>query len=327
MYLDALDEYRGSTLGLLRQAAGLIALGYRIQAVSSFNWYTFIAQLSLTIFCFGASSLPIPLILTLISILGALLLRDALTYKAPRSEAQYYIDLAGDAAVAGVFLLAAEAMTLTVAPLAALPSPVLYRGALVCLPMIPILRMALRPRPDPEMPSQGSGVPAETRYKRTWRLNLLWAGTVNALVFMTLSNRPNSIADFLQMSSTVIWFGLLATLKRNALGRMKFQTLFTNRTKQDKEHKKNLLPKVVEKSDPLYGWYVAIGAILYFKLAQAMVMILWPWLSGDPDATFLRPAVAMVAFAVAVLTWRYVKLSNIAAARALQAEIDGPAPG
>jgi hypothetical protein len=250
-----------------------------------------------------------------------------LTFNAPRSDSQYYLDLAGDAAVTGVFLLAAEMMTLGIAPGAALSNPALYRGALVCLPMIPILRTALHPRPDPDKPPQVSDLSAETLYNTTWRLNVMWIGTVNVIIFMTLSSRPNSILDFLNTATTLILFGLLLTLKRNAFGRMKFQNLRTDRLKEDMAHKKNLAAPAVEKGDPEYGRYVAIGAIIYFKLAHAMVVILWPWLSGDPNATFLRPGAAIVGFAVAVVTRRSVKRSNIAAARALQAEIDAPQPG
>jgi hypothetical protein len=276
------------------------------------------------IFCFGGSSLPLPLIVAGASMLGALALRDALTYKAARSQAQYYLDSAGDAAVAGVFLLAAEAMTLNVAPSATLPTPALYRGALVCLPMIPILRMVLRPRPDPESPGEETGLPAETLYRRTWRMNTLWAGTVNGIVFMTVSDRPNSISDSLGTGGTLLLMGLLIALQRNALQRRsKIATLFTNVVKQKKVRLKETLAQGIEKHEPLYKWYVAIGWALYFNIARAMAVILWPWLSGDPGATLFRPAAAIVGFAVVVLTWPYVKASNLAAARALQAEIDG----
>jgi len=51
--------------------------------------------------------------------------------------------------------------------------------------------------------------------------------------------------------------------------------------------------------------------------------VLWPWLSGRPeDPGFLRPGVSLAAFATIVLSWKYVKNSNRAAARVLQTEID-----
>ena len=46
---------------------------------------------------------------------------------------------------------------------------------------------------------------------------------------------------------------------------------------------------------------------------------------GEPDAGFLRPGVSLAVLATSALSWRYVKDSNRAAARALQQEIDAPA--
>ena len=61
------------------------------------------------------------------------------------------------------------------------------------------------------------------------------------------------------------------------------------------------------------------------ELTTAVLEVLWPWLSGQaPDAGFLRPGVSLVAFVTTVLSGKYVKNSNRAAALALQAEIDAP---
>ena len=62
--------------------------------------------------------------------------------------------------------------------------------------------------------------------------------------------------------------------------------------------------------------------IALFLLTNIAVMVLLrPWVSGNPDATFLQPAAAMAGLAVAALSWPYVKHSNIAAAKALEEEV------
>jgi hypothetical protein len=54
------------------------------------------------------------------------------------------------------FLLAAETLALKNIAIAGLPAPVLYRGAIICLPLISTFRMLLRIKPDPEAPLTGS---------------------------------------------------------------------------------------------------------------------------------------------------------------------------
>src|SRR5438270_683811 len=79
-------------------------------------------------------------------------------------------------------LLVAETLALKVSPSLAFPSPVLYRGAMVLLPLIATLRMVWRSRPDPEAPFAGSKMTTEQLYKRVWRLNILWMGAFNGLI-------------------------------------------------------------------------------------------------------------------------------------------------
>jgi hypothetical protein len=50
--------------------------------------------------------------------------------------------------VAGVFVLASRALAGWTSPSVALPIADLYLGSLVCLPLMGILQMALRPKPD-----------------------------------------------------------------------------------------------------------------------------------------------------------------------------------
>jgi len=59
---------------------------------------------------------------------------------------------------------------------------------------------------------------------------------------------------------------------------------------------------------------------MFLQLSAALLQMLWPWLMGQ-DTSFLLPGISLVAFGTTVVSWKYVKNSNRAAARALQTEI------
>jgi len=242
---------------------------------------------------------------------------------------QYYLDSAGDAATAGVFLLAAEALALKASPTLAFSSSVLYRGALVGLPLIATLRMVFRAKPDPNAPFQGSSMSAEDIYKRTWRLNILWMGAFYGGILQSVRDVPGSIADFLRGCLPIMTLLIWILLQRDALARRdEIETVSTDWKKKIKIRKKETLPQGLHKRDPLYKWYVRLEVLIFFELTVFSAAGLWPWLSGGvPDANFLGPVGTMAGFAASVLSWKYVKNSNRAAAHALQEEIDAPESG
>jgi hypothetical protein len=294
---------------------------YRNQAKASFNRYAFIAEMALTIFCFGASSLPIAQAVLLAAMFCALAYRNAYTHHDLKfqcnSTARYYLDSAEDAAVAGLFLLAAEWLMRYTAPEVALPRPAFYRGALVCLPLIAIMRAVLRPKPDPRLPFS-SKMPAEKIYKKIWQLNIMWMGTLNGLSMLTMSHQQNSVVDFLRgllpMLTMATWMGL----QRNALKRDEFITLGRYLYDQKSKRMASRLPGGLKKHEPLYGWYIALEVLLFLQIAASMVAVLWPWLTGvATDPTIARPAAAILGFAAIAMSWTYVKRSNREAAQAL----------
>jgi hypothetical protein len=67
---------------------------------------------------------------------------------------------------------------------------------------------------------------------------------------------------------------------------------------------------------------VVLEVIIFMVPGGSLANELWNWLSGARGGSFLRTEMGVLAFAVSVLTWRYVKQSNRAAARALHAAID-----
>src|SRR5262249_20143726 len=149
-----------------------------------------------------------------------LTMRDAFTHHdAPSSESQYYLRSAGDAVIAGAFLFLAETLALRVSPALVLPDPVLYHGAVVCLPLLPLLRLVLRPRPEPGSMVDASTMSPMDVYKRTCRLNLLWVATFNSLFMLGVSDVPGSILDKLRGTVPLLTILFWHLLQRNALDR------------------------------------------------------------------------------------------------------------
>jgi hypothetical protein len=92
--------------------------------------------------------------------------------------------------VAGVFVLASRALAGWASPSLALAFAVLYRGSLVCLPLMIILQMALLPKPDmPHAAYVGSNMTGEQIFWRTWRLSVLWLLTFLGLVAQNVTDK------------------------------------------------------------------------------------------------------------------------------------------
>ena len=98
--------------------------------------------------------------------------------------------------------------------------------------------------------------------------------------------------------------------------------LSTNLRKSTLEPMYLTLPKGLRKGQPLYWQYLILEAAIVGVMGMALVEAVWPWLSEMPThASLFRAMGSVVAFATSVLSWNYVKDSNRAAARAIQAEI------
>src|ERR1051326_3487400 len=100
----------------------------------------------------------------LLVLLLVFVIRDAYIH----GREPYRTDGITDAAMALVFLLAHEALTLQWAPSLAAPRDVFFKGAVACLPLLTIFRMLSRPlpQPDPDTPLC-PGMPPERIY---WRM-------------------------------------------------------------------------------------------------------------------------------------------------------------
>lgn len=217
-YAEDVKE-RLQTPYFLRESAAGAFSAWRVQAIGAFNKVTFVAQIAAIVYCFAASSLPLPLLIVLGAILSALTLRDAYTHpfrgsvldvpnETPRGESPLYVDFAGDAATAAVFLLASHTLMLQVLPTLAMPSDFLFRGAVICLPLLATLRMILRPSPHSGRSFERSNLSAEQMYRRTQWLNVLWAVAACA----TIATNADAVAAPLPARGFLVTFVPIATI-------------------------------------------------------------------------------------------------------------------
>jgi hypothetical protein len=273
--------------------------------------------------------MPWQRIYIVVAILCTLALRDGYTHRGARAglpdPVQYWMDLAGDTVTAAVFLLATQILALNLEPAAALPSCVLYYGSLICLPLISILRAALRPKPNFKAPFE-PGMPPQKVYRLIWLLNLLWFVTIFLVVALYTSDVRGSRIDFLRGCLLPFICLLWICVQRNALNRRsKLIIIFKDLAKQALARRLETLPQGLKRHEPLYWWMVVFEVMIFTVPGGSLANELWNWLSGAHGGSFFRTELGVLAFAVSVLTWRYVKQCNRAAARAIKAAIDAPA--
>ena len=345
-YPGALNESYRSWPQFVPESLAVIANGYRIQAIGAFNKTAFVAEIGALVFCFAAASLALPLWIVVGTVLAALTLRDAYTHSGQGSArvlpedftgagdegqkrgpaAQYYLDSAGDAATAAVFLLASQALMWTVSPSLALPGTPLFHGAFVCLPLLAALRMVLRPMSGGKAPFKGSNMSAAEIHKMTWRLNFLWMTACFGTIVTNPGAMPASIPGhdlllvFIPMATFIMW----VRLQQDAFTRdSRIETVWGDWKEKELARKRENLLKGVDKQDPLYRGYIGLQALFFLLLGMPLAAGLWPWLAGRyADVDFFRLGFNLGAFGTLMLSWNYVKNSNEAAARALQKEID-----
>jgi len=156
---------------------------------------------------FAASPLT-PGLAALAVIMITLTFRDAYTHNQNAPPAfQYYLDSAGDAAAASLFLIASQILARLISPSMALPAQLMYRGMLVCMPLLATLRMVFRQRLDSGASFQGPGWTAEQIYRRIWLLNALWLVLFYGVIAQTVTDRPNYFPDFLR-GLPIVSFGV-----------------------------------------------------------------------------------------------------------------------
>jgi hypothetical protein len=318
--LDGMDEEQKRGSLTTQGALSTVAWGYWDHAVAAFNRWGVLLHVILVTFCFGESALPWQLSITLASVLIALTLRNAWTYRYVRT----YWDSLTDGIVAGIFVLASRALAGWASPSLALPMADLYRGSLVCLPLMVILQMALLPKPDmPHAAYVGSNMTGEQIFWRTWRLSVLWLLTFLGLVAQNVTDKHHYPPDFIR-AMVVALFGMwFAAQTGSFIGRKWIQMLFSKSRETRLERMYRSLPKGLRKGERGYWRYVILGSTIHLVMGMSLAESLWPWLTGNPtQADVFRAMGSIVAFAAAALSWKYLKEANRAAARAILAEIN-----
>jgi hypothetical protein len=323
-YLQRLREYRGPAWTFFAKVGRLLGCSYRAQVFKAFDKYVFTASMVLIVYCYGWVAGAKAQALFLVAGLLALTLREAWAHHDPKDalqalpERQYCIESAKDAAVVLISVLASQALMLETSPEIALPQAALCRATAVFVPLIAIVRMALRPKPDPQFPFRATNLSAEAIYRRTWFLNGLWIAAFSGVCAMSSSNVDNNPSDFLLGALILPSYGVLFAIQRRTLLQRTFVvTIFTNVRKLVLGDKTRTLAQGLKKGELGWRWYIAMHIVVFAQLLLAVAGQLSPWLSGE-DPGITRPAVALIGLAATVLSWRHVIASNRAAARAIE---------
>jgi len=309
----------------IADAASVAAWSYRVKFVAAFNGYASIAQAAVVVVSFLFAPLNAGL-LALVLILVALAFRDAYTHRKNVAPlARYYLDSAGDAAAAGVFLLASQGLAVITVRSMALPAEVLYRGLLVCLLLIAVVRMVLRPKPQEPDPSfDGLRLSAKQIYRRMRTLNALWLMTFCGVVAHDVTDKPNHWPDFLRGVLPMITFGVwIATQADDLCRRDNLLTLFTNIKERALRQMASRLPKGMNRTDVNYSSFIALQILMFGLMALALFGAVEPFLLGEPIGYSVWHAIGgVLAFAASALSWQYVKAANRAAVQAILKEAE-----
>jgi hypothetical protein len=323
--LKALDRQEAAPLQFAGHAAGAVAWGYLEQLAQSFNQHAAVAQALVVVVCFAFAP-PRAGLYALGAVLIALAFRDAFTHqKELLAEDKYYLDSAGDAAAAGVFVITSQGLAAVALPSMALPAQVLYRGLLVAMPLIATLQLVLRkkgdgcahPPPDSRQPLNARAI-----YRKTRWLNFLWLVTVYGVVAHSVTDVPDYFPDFLRGFLPVVTFGVwMASQVDDLCRRDNLVTLFTNIKAKTLRRMRGKIAVGMPRDSVNYSTFMFFQVLLFGLMALALLAAVEPFLLGEPlMQSIWQAAGAILAFMACVLSWKHVKASNRAAARALLIE-------
>src|SRR5712692_4376537 len=317
-YMGHLEDLSLPLAQWLPQSAATILSAYRTQAIRAFHKYGNLALAGVVLFSFASAPKWPPTFVALMVMLLAFTIRDAYIY----GSETYPADGITDAALALIFLLADEALTLQWAPALAMPQPVFFRGSVAFLALLTMFRMLSRPlpQPDPNTPIW-PGLPPERIYWKMVRFNVLWIFMFYFSIGMFVADGPSTV-DNMRGSLLGMMFATWIACQTNRLVRRNFiQQLETDPRRLRHSRMVETLPQGMKKGDPLYWWYIALEGLIFFMGAANIGVELWSWLHGESQAGWWRIGTSLIAFVVAVVAWRYVKAANRAAVAAIKAHL------
>jgi hypothetical protein len=322
-YLADIGEYYRSLRQFLPESIVTIACSYFAQARAAFDKVAYTAHIFAAAFCFAASGVPLGLSVAIGAVLAALVLRDAYTHpfegetkkaweKPPAPP--FVLDCLTDAAIAGLFLMAAHAALYRVSPSMAMPTKTLFHGALIYLPTMATLRMLMRPKPWGKIPFRRSTMTPEAIYWATWRLTILWF----AAIAFTVWTSPIAIPKWVPFNDTLhgllppLTFAVWRRVQRDAIQKgVVVETLRRQHKNLRREWMQANLLKGVKRRSPFYRGYVILEALFFFQILAPLAMGIWPWLSGgEPGVDLFRLFFNLATFATLALSWRQVKMTN-----------------
>jgi len=333
---------------------------YRLQTTSTADKLLWSAQLALVLFCFAHGEAPLALMILTVVTLVTLILRDAFTHRPPASEAvptlpstaadaveavvdpdegaprtslQYYMDSAADTAILAVTVLASQAVTLNLDAPLAMPGSVLFRGAMVFIPVLETIRMVLRPNPYSKEPFKGSKLSALAIYNRVRLLNFIWmvpcyfALEHNHRLVPRIFPLYHPLSNLVPLLTFTLWVRLQQDI--DVRDKVVITTLDIDQDKakvKETPKKAEYLFKGLDKSHPYYPAYVVLEVLFFIQLLFPVSYQLWQWLHSAPGHmdswSLLFEGVLSMAL---ILSWRFVKRSNQEAARALWDSVKKPA--
>jgi hypothetical protein len=339
-HLTALDAHREPPARLALAAAAAIGSAYKEQLVAGFSLSCFLAEMGLLLFCFiGAlRSLEPAQMIPICTTLGGLTLRRAYTFFRKRRNSEraedyraklppikeYYLDSVKNSAMSAFCVLITLTFINILVPSAAVPVPILVRISYVALPLMTVLPLIFQAMPDPKTPFEDSGLSATAIFMRVCVLNVLWIVSVFLLIVQDVRKDNNFWVDFLRGFLPLFLPLLYVMTQRDPLARHdRIETPMTDWKTKRLIRIKEMLPQGIKKGQPFYWLNTGIPVVGFALMAASLGAGLLPWLhGGSGDVKIFQAAARILAFAVPMVTWKYIKTANHAAAKALQKEID-----
>ena len=335
-YLVSFDQYSDRPmLYQIEHGVRLLGAGYVVVALPALRAcgpYIPLAEVGLITYCIlvAAASLPFVwwiLLLPLGSMLWALTLRDIWWHpgrtndrrKVPPMQ-EYYLHSSMDALCTITFLFLGQGLAWYFAWAVAVPGPVLFRSASICLPLLTTLRLLLRPMPDPKSPFEGQGMSATEMFRGTCRLNILWGFMYCATVTLGASDIPYYIPDYLRGYVPLMTLGIFVAVQRNGLERMNYlQSLFVSIEERTLASYGRFIPKALRPGEAFHSAAKVLKFSIFAGLGLEVEATIRPWLMGQSNDFFFI-AGNIIGLIVCILTFRYVWEANQVTAEAVHEE-------
>lgn len=335
-YLASFDRYRDRSMFYqIEHGVRLVATGYAVMALPALRAcgpYIPLAELGLITYCILVAAVSLRwswllLLIPLASMLWALTLRDIWWHpgrtkdrrKVPPMQ-EYYLQSSMDALCAIVFLFLGQGLAWYFAWAVAVPGPVLFRSASICLPALTTLRLLLRQMPDPKSPFEGEGMSGTEMFRATCRLNFWWGVMFCGTVMLGASEihgyyLPDFLRGWLPLTTLVVFL----QIHRDGLERGIIQRLF-NRQEQALAGYGRFLARPLRPGEAFYIGAMGLKFFMFAGLALEVESTIRPWLMGS-SKDFILVAGNIIGLIVCILTFRYVWKANQVTAGAVHEEL------